>query len=42
VHNRAKTSLAFDDDERYTHLAAKSGEKDNKFNRVNIVCDDDV
>jgi hypothetical protein len=41
VHNRAETSFTFDNDVRYAHLAAKSGEEYNEFNRVNIVCDDD-
>jgi hypothetical protein len=40
VHNGAKTSLAFDNDVRYTHLAAKSREEDNEFNWVNVVCND--
>ena len=40
MYNRAETSLAFDNDVRDAHLAAKSGDEDNKLDRVNIVCDD--
>jgi len=39
VHNGTKTSLAFDDNVRDTHLAAEGGQKDDELNRVNIVCD---
>ena len=41
VDNRAKTGLALDDDVGDTHLAAESGEEDNKLDGVNIVGDDD-
>ncbi len=41
VHNRAKTSLALDNDIGDTHLAAESGEEDDELNGVNIVGNDD-
>ena len=40
VNDRAKTSLALDDDVGHTHLAAESGEEDDELDGVNIVCDD--
>ena len=36
-----ETGLALDDDVGDTHLAAESGEEDNKLDGVNIVGDDD-
>ena len=41
VDDRAETGLALDDDVGDTHLAAESGEEDNKLDGVNIVGDDD-
>ena len=41
MDDRAETGLALDDDVGDTHLAAESGEEDNKLDGVNIVGDDD-
>ena len=41
VDDSTETGLALDDDVGDTHLAAESGEEDNKLDGVNIVGDDD-
>ena len=41
MDDRAETSLALDNDVRDTHLAAESGEEDDKLDGVDIVSDDD-
>ena len=41
VDDGTETGLALDDDVGDTHLAAESGEEDNKLDGVNIVGDDD-
>lgn len=41
VHNSAKTSLALHNHIGYTHLAAKCRQVNDKFNRVDIISDDD-
>ena len=41
VNDRAETGLALHDDVGNTHLAAESGQEDDKLNGVNIVGNDD-
>jgi hypothetical protein len=41
VDNSSETGLALDDGVRDTHLAAESGQEDNKLNGVDIVGDED-
>jgi len=41
MHDRAKTSLAFDNDIRYTHLTAQGRKENDEFDGVNIVSYDD-
>jgi len=42
VDDRTETGLALDDNVGDTHLAAESGEEDDKLDRVNIVGNDEV
>jgi len=41
MNNCPKTGLTLDNDVGNTHLAAEGRKEDNKFDRINIVCDGD-